>query len=481
MRTTEADNGRAGRPTVEGGKAIAGRSLRRFRVAGAARWTCVIASATCLTLAIGTAGALADDAEGSYPSAADVRAAEARANAAATDVAGVQAELAAANAQLDSASLAAEQAAESYNAARWQVQEATETLRRARAAERRAQGRIAGQRDRLAGLVAGSYERGAGLSALDAVAGTTDPAAMMGQFLTFDGASAAMDATMQRYAASATLAEVFQDRAEEARARRVVLLGEAASAKDAAAAAAAQAQATAQAVADRRSALVARMATLQGISVDLAADRQAAIEEEQRRAAAEAAAEAAREAAAQAAEEASDDTGSAAQDSAVADQPADAAPAAPAPAPAPHPAPAPPPPPAPAPPPPPPAPPAPAPGGGVAAAIAFAKAQVGEPYVWAAAGPSSWDCSGLTMAAWAAGGVSLPHYSVAQYEATTPISASQLRPGDLLFWSTTGSPSGIHHVALYLGGGMMVHAPRTGRNVTIEPMSYYPPNLFGRV
>jgi peptidoglycan DL-endopeptidase CwlO len=113
--------------------------------------------------------------------------------------------------------------------------------------------------------------------------------------------------------------------------------------------------------------------------------------------------------------------------------------------------------------------------------MAFAKAQVGEPYVWAAAGPDAWDCSGLTMAAWAAGGVSLPHYSVGQYEASTPISASDLRPGDLLFWSTTGSASGIHHVALYLGGGMMVHAPRTGRDVTVEPMSYYPPNLFGRV
>ena len=85
------------------------------------------------------------------------------------------------------------------------------------------------------------------------------------------------------------------------------------------------------------------------------------------------------------------------------------------------------------------------------------------------------------MAAWAAGGVSLPHYSVAQYEAATPISAGQLRPGDLLFWGTTSSPSSIHHVGLYAGGGMMIHAPRTGRTVSIEPMSFYPPNLFGRV
>ena len=61
-------------------------------------------------------------------------------------------------------------------------------------------------------------------------------------------------------------------------------------------------------------------------------------------------------------------------------------------------------------------------------AINFAYAQLGEPYVWAAAGPDSWDCSGLTMGAWAAAGVYLPHYSVAQYAATMPISAGELRP-----------------------------------------------------
>ena len=62
-------------------------------------------------------------------------------------------------------------------------------------------------------------------------------------------------------------------------------------------------------------------------------------------------------------------------------------------------------------------------------AINFAYDQLGDPYVWGAAGPDSWDCSGLTMGAWAAAGVYLPHYSVAQYAATTPISVGQLRPG----------------------------------------------------
>jgi len=123
----------------------------------------------------------------------------------------------------------------------------------------------------------------------------------------------------------------------------------------------------------------------------------------------------------------------------------------------------------------------PAPSSAVEGAVAFALAQVGEPYVWAAAGPDAWDCSGLTMGAWGAAGRSLPHYSVAQYEATTPVSMSSLRRGDLLFWSE-GSPGSIYHVALYLGDGMMVHAPRTGRNVEVVSMYYWiAPDLAGRV
>ncbi|UYM07015.1 C40 family peptidase [Solicola gregarius] len=118
---------------------------------------------------------------------------------------------------------------------------------------------------------------------------------------------------------------------------------------------------------------------------------------------------------------------------------------------------------------------------GVNRAIAFARAQLGEPYVYGAAGPSSWDCSGLTMMAWAAAGKSLPHWSVAQYQATTPVSMSSIRRGDLLFWSN-GGPSSIYHVALYLGNGMMIQAPRPGRSVEIVSMYYWIlPDLAGRV
>ncbi|MDI6909501.1 C40 family peptidase, partial [Nocardioides sp.] len=123
----------------------------------------------------------------------------------------------------------------------------------------------------------------------------------------------------------------------------------------------------------------------------------------------------------------------------------------------------------------------PAPASGAQAAIAFARAQVGEPYRWGAAGPGAWDCSGLTMAAWGAGDRSLPHYSVAQYEQSTPISAGQLRPGDLVFWGSSSDPGSIYHVALYVGDGRIVHAPRTGRPVTEESMYYWiPPTFYAR-
>jgi len=116
----------------------------------------------------------------------------------------------------------------------------------------------------------------------------------------------------------------------------------------------------------------------------------------------------------------------------------------------------------PAPPPPPPS--APAPSSGAAAAVAFARAQLGKPYVYAAAGPDAYDCSGLTMAAWRAGGVSLPHYSGAQYSRLHKVSMNALQPGDLIFWG----PGGSQHVAIYIGGGQIISAPYSGAVVRIQ-------------
>ena len=103
-------------------------------------------------------------------------------------------------------------------------------------------------------------------------------------------------------------------------------------------------------------------------------------------------------------------------------------------------------------------------------------------YLWGGTGPHRWDCSGLTQAAWAKAGVYLPHYSVAQYEQVRHIDEDELRPGDLIFWSTDpDDPGTIHHVAMYIGDGRMVHAPRSGKPVQIDSVYYWePPDFFGR-
>jgi cell wall-associated NlpC family hydrolase len=82
------------------------------------------------------------------------------------------------------------------------------------------------------------------------------------------------------------------------------------------------------------------------------------------------------------------------------------------------------------------------------------------------------------MAAWAAGGVTLPHYTVAQYAQVQKVSASQAQPGDLVFWASDPNDfNTIYHVALYIGGGQVIEAPHTGANVQIAPV--YSTNLYG--
>ena len=101
--------------------------------------------------------------------------------------------------------------------------------------------------------------------------------------------------------------------------------------------------------------------------------------------------------------------------------------------------------------------------GRAAAAVQYALAQVGKSYVWGAAGPSGFDCSGLTMMAWRQAGVSLPHSSSAQYGGGTKVSTSALQPGDLVYYY-----SPISHVGIYIGNGQIVDAanPSTGVRIT---------------
>lgn len=116
-------------------------------------------------------------------------------------------------------------------------------------------------------------------------------------------------------------------------------------------------------------------------------------------------------------------------------------------------------------------------GGRAARAVQYALSQVGDRYVAAAAGPSAFDCSGLTMQAWRQAGVSLPHYSRSQYSTTRRVPLSQAQPGDLVFYFG----SGAHHVGMYIGNGKMVHAanPRTGVVVTSVLGPWYSSRFSG--
>jgi peptidoglycan DL-endopeptidase CwlO len=102
-------------------------------------------------------------------------------------------------------------------------------------------------------------------------------------------------------------------------------------------------------------------------------------------------------------------------------------------------------------------------------AVRFALAQLGDRYVWSGDGPDTWDCSGLTMAAWRAAGVSLPHSSAEQYAQGHKVSRADLQPGDLVFFY-----SPISHVGLYLGNGRMVHAPNPSRRVEVTSIDSMP-------
>lgn len=102
-------------------------------------------------------------------------------------------------------------------------------------------------------------------------------------------------------------------------------------------------------------------------------------------------------------------------------------------------------------------------------ALQWALRQRGRPYVWGAAGPDTFDCSGLTMWAYGKVGINLPHYTGSQWNSGTHVSKDQLQPGDLVFFY-----SDLHHMGMYVGNGMIVHAPHTGDVVRLAPLAGRP-------
>lgn len=414
--------------------------------------------------------ALADDPD--IPTRSQVRAAGEAVEAGERDVQQVRADLAAAQVVVDQTAISAARAAEEFNGARYAAQQARAEARVARRAERTALARVERVRTSYAEVVRGSLGTNRDLEALSSIMASEDLSQMLERTTAYRIVGSTLDARYDQLTLAREEAEEASEAADVARTRAQEARRDAAVKRDRAEVAATRAETEAARMAARTRTLVAELARLRGVSVDVAARRREGLA---RRAAerteAQAAAEArAQEAASQAAEP--EDAPAPAEDDAEDDAADDAESEAP-PSPVPSPAPSPVPDPAPA--------PAPAPAAGAAAAVEFARAQLGEPYVWAAAGPDQWDCSGLTMRAWAAGGKSLPHYSMAQYDASTPISASERRPGDLVFWASSADPSSIYHVALYVGDDRIIHAPRTGRPVSEDSLYYWiAPSFYAR-
>ena len=435
-----------------------GPEVRQLRVGSAIAWT------TVLVTVVGSVAGVAAADESSTPSRREVAQSRVAVEEKAHDVASVRARLVLANQRLQVSAVEAARAAEAFNGARWAVREARAA---ARVAERRSAAAgtdVERQREAYSGALVTSYVVAPSLTALSAMAQSDGISTVIDQVTTLHNAEDALDSRYDVFRASATVADVSAAQALEARDAATRAQTRARQARDAARQAAAAASHEASSIAAEKADLIVQLADLEQISVELAQTRQSALEE-QAAAAAAAAAERDQQEKSVQAQSAGNTSSDQSGNGGGASQGGSPAPA-PQPTPTPQPTPS-------------PAPPAPA--AGAQGAIDFARAQLGEPYRWGAAGPDAWDCSGLTMGAWRAGGRALPHYSVAQYEQSTPVSAGDLRAGDLVFWGSSNDSSSIYHVALYIGGGQIIHAPRTGRPVVQESMYYWtPPNFYAR-
>ncbi len=332
-------------------------------------------------------------------------------------IARLKLELDALSEQLDSVAMTAEQAAEAYNGVRWQLKQAKQALLRAEVAQSSAAARVGEQRGNISGMVADSYHQIGNLGTVQAILSSDDLDTMLVSLGTVGAINDSMQVDLDAFRVANQQARATERAAQRARDAKQRLLAEAKAAKDEARAQADGVLRQPSALLIERDKLARELAKAQGVV--------------------------------QQANQPKPHDPKPTDPKTDNPKPSDPTP--------------------------------PAPSGGAGAAIAFAKKLLGEPYKWGATGPDSWDCSGLTMGAWAAGGVSLPHWSVAQYQVSTPISRANLRPGDLVFWGSSGSPSSIYHVAIYLGGGQIIHAPRTGRDVEIVSIDYWrAPNFFAR-
>jgi len=426
--------------------------------------------AVTLSLTVTLSGAAnADPKKPTVPSQAQVDKARADVASKKQGVAQLEAALAAATARMEAASMAAEAAAEKYNGAMWRLDEARKASAQAKRQARVAAASVEAQRDGIVTLVTDSYQNGTDLNTATAMMSDEGPKGLMNRYGVVASAGDSMEAQYEAFRTASAKARKYAAKAAKAQEHQKSLTAEAKKLAVVAGEAATAAGAAANQISHQKQQLLQAVAKAENISVELAGKRHAALEKIARqkaalaaKAKAEAKAKAQRQAeqAKRDAEKAKPKPSSGSGGSGG----GGGSTSTPTPSSAPPPV----------------ANPAPNQSVAVQRAIAYAKAQLGKPYLWGAAGPSRFDCSGLTMMAWGRGGKSLPHYSVAQFSQSTRVSMADAKPGDLLFWSNNGSPSGIHHVALYLGGGQFIEAPHTGAFVRYNSIYNWYPDFVAR-
>jgi peptidoglycan DL-endopeptidase CwlO len=436
-----------------------------------------VCASAALTLTLGPVARADHHHPPVIPSQHQVDAAQRHVADARLSVKDIQAELASAGARLNALNIAAEQASEAYNGARIAWHDAATAATQARRRVVLAVSNAAAARGQLAGYLVTTDSSGSELSTFSMALGANGPHRLLRDMSQADTSSQTLDARLQKWRATSRLVKVYRIAAVKALSDARAARRQAQEARAAAASAVAAQRSAVVSIGIQRRSLLTQLAAAQHESVALATARQRGLErrrearrrERERQALlAEQAREARQAREAQAAREQrraqrrhqQQPTGGGGGSTPAPPAPQPPAPSPPAPAPSPPPQP-----------------------GNAQVAVKFAYAQLGEPYVWGGAGPDSWDCSGLVMGAWAAAGVTLPHYSVSQYYATTPISYSAMRPGDIIFYASNPSdPNTIFHEAMYIGNGQEIQAPHTGDVVKISGVfDWEAPDFFGRV
>jgi cell wall-associated NlpC family hydrolase len=445
------------------------RPLRRI-VAGVAAATFLAAS---LVVGTGTADAAKKPV---IPSQSEVDAAKAAAQAKAEQIGATQAELAAADAQLQKLNDTAEVKVEAYNGAVAKLQVAQQAAQAAQAALRQAQSVRAGAEQQMARIAARAYMGSGDLGKLSALVTSSDPQAFLAKAGTLSALGRQQQAVITEKVTAERKQVAAQQAAQQAVAAQQKASDAAAAAKDAALQAMNDQASQVQQITASKQQLQAQLAVLQGKAKNLADARkrglaELAAEKAREEAAARAAAARlrAQQLAAQrlAAQQAALNTGS--EDAAGGSSGGN--------------------------------------GGGVTpgtghsisttaqrqGAIAYAQAQIGVWYRWAGAGEVGptvtdkgtqnvvgFDCSGLTMRAYGSVGISLGHYTGLQWDEGMYVSRDQLQPGDLVFFATNlNDPATIHHVGIYVGNGQMIDAPQTGEQIGIH--NAFRPDYIGAV